>query len=700
MIDGLVWPADRIGERGAAAARRGGLAPRPEPPAPAPAAVVEADEATLGRWIEATAVWLGVEAEPVSIAYRDVEVLVRGAGPALVRLAGAGAPRFLALLGSRRRGVALLGPDHAVHVVSVEAVRAALSSGVEAKAGPSVDALLARLPARRRAAARLALLDEHLGGEPIGGVHILRLAPGSPAIRQLRHDGVLGHGLRFVAAYALQYIVGLAAWAILGRGALSGHIDGGWLVAWGLALLAAAALRLAAIRASGLFVIGAGALLKRRLLHGAMRLPVDEIRGHGTGQLLGRVLESEQLEALALTGGLQSLQGVVELTIAPLVLASGAGGVLHALMLVAWSVGATMLVLRYARRRRLWTEARVRMTNDLVESIVGHRTRLVQEARDAWDRGADHALERYLEVSEELDRDAARFNALVPRGWLLFGLLGLAPAFVAGADPLALAIGVGGVMLGLRALVRAGTGMVNLAGAAVSFRAIETLYRAAAEQASAGAPAFVATAGSAENALDAHDLVFRYRDRGEPVLHGVSLNIRPGDRILLEGPSGGGKSTLASLLIGLREPQQGALLLGGLDRATLGPDGWRRRVVSAPQFHENHILTGTLAFNLLMGRQWPPSAGDLEEAEALCGELGLGPLLAKMPAGILQMVGESGWQLSHGEKSRIFMARALLQRADLVILDESFAALDPENLERTVTCVRARAATLLVIAHP
>ena len=78
----------------------------------------------------------------------------------------------------------------------------------------------------------------------------------------------------------------------------------------------------------------------------------------------------------------------------------------------------------------------------------------------------------------------------------------------------------------------------------------------------------------------------------------------------------------------------------------------------------------------------------------------MGDLLDRMPAGLLQMVGEMGWQLSHGERSRLYIARALLQSADLVILDESFAALDPETLCQALRCVLRRAATLLVIAHP
>ena len=142
-----------------------------------------------------------------------------------------------------------------------------------------------------------------------------------------------------------------------------------------------------------------------------------------------------------------------------------------------------------------------------------------------------------------------------------------------------------------------------------------------------------------------------------------------------------------------------SLLLNGLDRPTLG-DNWHRLATEAPQFHENHILSGTLGFNLLMGRNWPASEEELLAARELCIELGLGPLLERMPAGMMQMVGETGWQLSHGERSRIFLARALLQDAQLTVLDESFAALDPETLRECLNCAFARARTLLVIAHP
>jgi ATP-binding cassette subfamily B protein len=90
----------------------------------------------------------------------------------------------------------------------------------------------------------------------------------------------------------------------------------------------------------------------------------------------------------------------------------------------------------------------------------------------------------------------------------------------------------------------------------------------------------------------------------------------------------------------------------------------------------------------------------MREADIICRELGLGEVIDRMPSGYQQMLGENGWQLSHGERSRLFIARTLLQNADLVILDESFGALDPENLQRAMNSVLKRAPTLMVIAHP
>ena len=169
--------------------------------------------------------------------------------------------------------------------------------------------------------------------------------------------------------------------------------------------------------------------------------------------------------------------------------------------------------------------------------------------------------------------------------------------------------------------------------------------------------------------------------------------------MLIEGPSGGGKSTLASILAGGRTPQAGSLLMHGLDRHTLGERNWKRSAALVPQFHENHVLTGSFAFNLMMGRRWPPQAEDFTEMETLCRDLGLEDLLKRMPSGLQQSVGDSGWQLSHGERSRLYLGRALLQSPNVIVLDETFAALDPKSLRCAAGSVSRRVQTVVVIAH-
>ena len=74
-------------------------------------------------------------------------------------------------------------------------------------------------------------------------------------------------------------------------------------------------------------------------------------------------------------------------------------------------------------------------------------------------------------------------------------------------------------------------------------------------------------------------------------------------------------------------------------------------------------------------------------------------MLARMPAGLQQMVGDSGWQLSQGERARVCVARALAQQADVRVLDESFATLDPETLDLVLECILRRSETLLVVSH-
>jgi ATP-binding cassette subfamily B protein len=418
-LNTLAWPVARLGEALEAMARRSGLASgERETPVP-PEGLAQEEAEALGTWIEAAATWLGLEAESVEVPYAEVEGLVRRAGPALLLLPGAEVPRFLALLAGWRRGVSVLGPDLVVHWLPLLAVRAALCRALEAPLAADVDRLLGAVgvPVWRRERAQRAILGERLSAERIGGCWLLRLPAGTHFWHQMRHARLPQRLLVLVGAHATQYVLWLLSWWVVGQGALQGRLERGWLVAWALLLLTLVPLRLLVTWAQGRFAIGAGVLLKRRLLAGALRLVPEEIRQQGAGQLLGRVIESEAVEALALSGGILGLVAGLELGLAAVVLSAGAGGGHQALLLLGW-LGLTGLIgWRYVRRRRHWTAARLDLTHDLVERMVGHRTRLAQEAPTHWHDGEDQALARYLELARGMDHTAAWLIALVPRGW-------------------------------------------------------------------------------------------------------------------------------------------------------------------------------------------------------------------------------------------------------------------------------------------
>ena len=658
-----------------------------------PAARFEDARAALAR--ESSPQHIGMEALATEMSYADFERQLPKIGPALLHFPTEDG--FLAILANS----ILLSPDHKKVAMDPAAVRSALCYEMESPVLKQTQEMLdfAEVPVSRQARARAAILRERLTAAPIRGIWLLRLPPSANFWLQLRQAGVPQRLVTLAAAHAIQYLLWILAWWMVGQNVLSGRGSQNWLVLWALLLLSLVPIRVLITWLQGQIAIGAGAKLKQRLFYGALRLEPDSIRHQGVGQLLGRVIESEAVEALALSGGFLGLVAIIELAIATFVLAAGAGGLLHSVLLLVWLAITGVLGWRYFVRNRSWTDVRLTMTHDLVESMVGHRTRLAQLSPDRWHEGEDEALAHYRKISRAMDRSTMALIGVVPRGWLVIALFGLTPAFVGGGNSTAkMAIAIGGMLLAYRALKRLSMGTWQVAGAAVAWERVSTLFNSATRPEMLGSPGALPPKDSPA-VLDARDLAYRYHDRQEPVLRGCNLRIYTGDRLVLEGPSGGGKSTLVSILAGLREPDSGELLIDGFDLRTLGSQRWRQHIAAAPQFHENYVLTETFAFNLFMGRRGNLRPRDLDEAEILCQELGLADLLSRMPAGLLQMVGETGWQLSHGERSRLYIARALLQGAEVVVLDESFAALDPENLQRAVECVLKRAKSLLVIAH-
>lgn len=701
-LSAATWPAARAGDALYALAQEAKLPVRASDLAPLPDHL---PASRLHTWIEATAERGGLQAEQVFVALDELELLLKQSAPALLRLAALEGAPFLAVLGCRGRHVLAWGPDLRVHRVRVQTVQAIVRQPFESPVEAGIDQILDRmeLDGRSRARARTKMLADRLRAVRFRGCWLVHLPPGAAIAAHAREKGLTRRVIALVAAHLGQYAIFVMSWLLLGRAVLNGTLDRGWLLGWVLLLLSLLPVRLMATRTQGLMAVSIGAWLRRRLLRGAFRVDRQEIRHQGAGQLFGLVVEAAAVDALALTGGISAVFSLIELICASVVLWLGAGP-FPAILLAGWTSIAGYLAWRYFRRGRTWTHERLFMTHELLESMVGHRTRLVQQgAKDRY-RQEDESLARYIDEGDAMDRSGLWLAALVPRGWLVLGVFALLPLLAQGASPGHLAILIGGILLAYRALLRLASGLSSLTGAVIAGQSIASLARAASVREHGALPSTVSSRAEqnapAGPAAQITDVTFRYRAQGEPILRSCNLVIERGTRVLLEGPSGAGKTTLASILAGLESPESGLLLVGGLDRSALGAAGWRERVLMAPQAHDNYLVGGTLAMNLLMGRRWPPERSDLLEAETVCRELGLSDLLDRLPSGLHQVVGETGWQLSQGERVRVFLARALLQQPELLVLDESFSALDPDNVERAVRCVVNRASTVLAIAHP
>ena len=704
MIDpalaAFVWPAASAGEAVRALAGAAGLAPRAGRSAAAGEPAAPADVATA----------LGLEAEGRDLDGRSpVREQLRHAlsqGPMLVHLPEAAGGGWLALLRVRGASARLVGPASARRL-DVALVEDAVWAGAETAEGsafaPARAALGSLLAGRRAATATRVLLGPRLGHGVLAEAWRLR-AP-APTLRQDLGRVYAGARLAAIAvAYLVEMLLFVAIWRSVGQRALGdtgGPVRAGWTL---FALLGAwAVLQLGAATALRRLALDAGAVVRAWLLRGALRLDPEALRDAGVGQLLGRALDAEALDGLALGGGAEAFAGLFELLFGAGVLALGlAPGA--TLAVLALALAALLHTVRVqGRRHALWSDQRRGLTHDLVERMVGHRTLLAQDHPARRAPEDDRALAAYETGTRRLDRVAVWTEVGLPRSFLLLALAVVGGAMVAAGATGKMALvatALGGAWLAYSGLRRLGMAAGELIAAREAWARVRPLTATANASQPPGSPPAPAGPDPAAPLVEARDVEYRYPQRPRPQLAGATLAIGAGERTLIAGPSGAGKSTLAALLTGLKRPTAGQLWLHGREQASVGLARWRRAVGAVPQFHENHVFGADLLFNLLLGRRWPPRIEDIALAEAVCRELGLGALLARMPAGLQQAVGETGWQLSHGERSRLFVARSLLQALDARVLDESFAALDPETLDEVMAAVLRRPEALIVIAHP
>jgi ATP-binding cassette, subfamily B, bacterial CvaB/MchF/RaxB len=188
-------------------------------------------------------------------------------------------------------------------------------------------------------------------------------------------------------------------------------------------------------------------------------------------------------------------------------------------------------------------------------------------------------------------------------------------------------------------------------------------------------------------------VAYRYAPADPEVLKGIDLVVAPGEHVAITGPSGGGKSTLAKVILGLVEPDAGELRVDGVPLARFGHKAYHGQVAAVLQ--DDHLFAGSLADNIALFDESPDMARILEAASAAA----IHDDIVAMPMGYETLVGDMGSTLSGGQKQRVLLARALYRRPVLLVMDEGTSHLDAALEARVNDAISALGITRIIIAH-
>lgn len=194
-----------------------------------------------------------------------------------------------------------------------------------------------------------------------------------------------------------------------------------------------------------------------------------------------------------------------------------------------------------------------------------------------------------------------------------------------------------------------------------------------------------------------NDVAFRFEGAEREVLRAASFTIPAGARVGIVGPTGGGKSTLLNLLMGLLEPTRGSILIDGDALVGARVKAWQKNIAHVPQ--AIYLADARIDENVALGV--PREQIDTHRVTEALSRAQLSPVIASLPDGVGTYVGENGVRLSGGQRQRLGIARALYKQATVLVLDEATSALDERTEVEVMNSVESlgRDITLIMIAH-
>lgn len=477
-----------------------------------------------------------------------------------------------------------------------------------------------------------------------------------------------------------------------------GDVDLLWVLGLGFGLLMLMRVAASTIRSVILLVLQnvlhfhLGARLFRHLI----RLPTAFFEQRHIGDVLSRFTSLQPIRTLLAEGMITALiDGIMALL--TLIMIFIYSPLLSFVVIVALLLFAT---IRLALYRVLWLRTQATIQASAQESSTFIETVRAIQCLKLFNRESEREsqwLNRYADVANanvSLGRAKVAFSTI---NELIFGFEMIVVVFLAATLVLANQLTVGMVFAFMAYRQHFIERSVALVEKALEFRILglhlERLSDIALTPMERGHDQPLSYARPLEGKLELRNIFFRYSESEPFVLENINLIVEPGEFITITGPSGGGKTTLIKLMLGLLEPTSGEVLVDGLPLSTFGVRAFREQVAAVMQ--EDQLLSGSIADNICFFDQ------HYDDDKLLrCANLaGIHAEIMAMPMTYNSLIGDMGSSLSGGQKQRVMLARALYRDPRILFLDEGTAHLDVETERIISESLRQLRMTRISVAH-
>ena len=433
-----------------------------------------------------------------------------------------------------------------------------------------------------------------------------------------------------------------------------------------------------------------------RLFHHLIRLPITYFEKRHIGDILSRFTSIEPIRA-ALAEGLiaATIDGLMAMATLAMIFVYSTQLALVVLAAFILYAAVRLGLYRLLRERSLAViEAKAHENSTFIETVQALQSLKI------FNRESDREtqwLNRYADVVSANVRLGRAKVAFITINDFLFGLENIITIYLAARLALSNSLTIGMIFAFMSYKQHFIEKAVQLVEKALDFRILELHLERLADIAlnalEPGHDRVLAYTRQIQGRIELRNVSFQYAETEPFVLEDISFIIEPGEFITIMGPSGGGKTTLVKIMLGLLEPTRGEVLIDGIPLTTIGRRAYREHVAAVMQ--EDQLLSGSIADNICF---FDPSFD--QERMVQCAHLAaVHEEIMAMPMTYNSLIGDMGSSLSGGQKQRVMLARALYRQPRVLFLDEGTAHLDIENEKYINNSLKHLQMTRISVAH-